>query len=1004
MKTHTSEYKEEIKKLGRQIDSKISFNVEGVTLDIPMEQINSVTPSFQSSILKSMMKELDIDSNILIPKGTEFNYKFGLKVGDEFEYIDYGNYIVYSVEKQEDYNSYKIVAYDKMLYSMVDYDSIFKENPLSYPLTIREFTNILAEKIGLQFKDSITEFTNYDKKIKQELYLNQGYTIRDVFDELSQVVSGTICLDSQDRLEIRYITNTEDTIDEEYLKDINVNFSEKYGPINAIVLSRSADTDTVYLRDEDSIERNGLCELKIKDNQIMNWNDRSDYLRGLLSRLDGLQYYLNDYTSTGITYYEACDRYNVKIGENTYSCVMFNDEVDITQGVQELVHTDMPEETETDYTKSDKTDQKINQTYLIVDKQGQEITALVSKTDGLEEKTSQLTIDVDQIKGEIGDIADITVSEQGTGTLVMNDINESEPIYINVYPTSSEDVSYLYPANDLYPENTLYPLERKIIFHNKTTNKDIEYLLPLDLLYLNSTIYDEFVLDYENQECYIMKKVKYDKILENVAIGNDLSSALLSLNLTNMQSNITYIQTDTYRIIEKYSTAEDAITLEKYNGNTWDKIDTLYRYTTSEQVNLKEYTLPFDFGVVTSIYSTQLDNVNNYTQVQKLGNKIALTEPQKISYTYPTINLTEGDYEISVRGQDSAYMFIRLMAKNLYTSQFATKVELKSSITQTKNEITLDVNGKIDTIDEDLNAKIDLKVDTDKLVSEINASAGVIRLNSNRFSMTSDNSSINEDGEAIFKKANIGGFVTNTTSFTKNLDGIYKYTAFDVNFLRYVLLGYNNLAKDNLTKNVLDANNDGSLTSADLLEIRQIVLGQTANTKKVTGKVSINSNDPKNCFKITDNNDNVAVAIGLGGINSKAITAQNIVLSDTTSTAASDSNFVALNGIDGSVRATTITQTSLAENKKNFEKYSGALEEIANIDIYKYNLKNEKNTDKKHLGFVIGDKFNYSQEITTKNNDQVDLYSMISLCMQGLKEQQKIINKLEQKIVDLENK
>ena len=79
------------------------------------------------------------------------------------------------------------------------------------------------------------------------------------------------------------------------------------------------------------------------------------------------------------------------------------------------------------------------------------------------------------------------------------------------------------------------------------------------------------------------------------------------------------------------------------------------------------------------------------------------------------------------------------------------------------------------------------------------------------------------------------------------------------------------------------------------------------------------------------------------------------------------------------------------------------MSEIAKIDIYKYNLIDEQDDDKKRIGFVIGNDFNYSKEITNKENDQVDLYSMMSMCMQGLKEQQEIIKKLEKRIEVLEN-
>lgn len=979
MKTHTSQFKEDIKTVGKQLDSKITFKVNGVAQTLTSEDLNGVTPTFQGAILKSVMKELDIDSNVNIPIGTEVNYQFGVKLENNFEYLDYGNYIVYSSEKQEDTSSYKIICYDKMLYSMKQNEDL----GITYPISIRNYINALCTKIGLEFKNKNDKFANFDRVLDKELYVGLDYTYRDILDELAQVTASTICLDSEDKVEIRYIndltelnevvgtnisindsidyklnlltlhgrstqatrsgknllnpngasrngsgltftnngdgsftvegtstanvslvlstqkiklnanqpytqsittvsgtktgevvvsvknssdkitfnyiagnqtiTPTEDltthtytyyvetgktvnwtfkvqleegstatdyeqygvspspdfpspiesigrknlfdvtldssvtndiqyktyrlapntkytistntylsnkvvanifidlgtsltpsssangvngskvittdstgyvtigyrnysmqldystgmyycqlekgtvatdyvpyehteisatvtgknlfdranayvnfalnwgtgknfgesgsvaslfiptkvgdkftinyssqimyydknkdylgclqsggttiakttgglykyfttpnveeicymrlgvrkisdggedktdkdimlnreyvlepyepykessitinlqgnelcslpngtkdevnitngeallikrvgkvvldgsndevwimgadtfnnfhffttnkitdfkkgkpntplnifvsdkfhfvkssgvadlggsyfinnlflvfsnietvnefktwlsthnvevlyeleepetvnlgtvemlhtyngvsnitnsadtemvvkyskgweTINEEYLKDINVNFGQKYGPVNSVVLTRGAESDNIYLQDENSIAQNGLCEIKIADNQIMNWNDRSDYLPDILEKLDGLEYYLNDFSSTGIAYLDLCDRYNIEVFENTYSCVMFNDELLVTQGLEENVHTDMPEETETDYTKADKTDKKIKQAYIIVDKQNQTINSVV---------------------------------------------------------------------------------------------------------------------------------------------------------------------------------------------------------------------------------------------------------------------------------------------------------------------------------------------------------------------------------------------------------------------------------------------------------------------------------------------------------------------------------------------------------------------------------------------------------------------------------------------------
>lgn len=105
-----------------------------------------------------------------------------------------------------------------------------------------------------------------------------------------------------------------------------------------------------------------------------------------------------------------------------------------------------------------------------------------------------------------------------------------------------------------------------------------------------------------------------------------------------------------------------------------------------------------------------------------------------------------------------------------------------------------------------------------------------------------------------------------------------------------------------------------------------------------------------------------------------------------------------MNGNDGSITCISLTQTSQEKNKKNFEKLQDkALETIKQIDIYKYNLKNEKDTDKKHIGFVIGDNFKYSKEVTSLDNQGVDNYSFTSLCCKAIQE-------LTQKVEELENK
>ena len=74
---------------------------------------------------------------------------------------------------------------------------------------------------------------------------------------------------------------------------------------------------------------------------------------------------------------------------------MLNDEQDITQGLEENIHTDRPETSETDYKKADTTDRKINQTYLLVDKQNQKIIQVIAESAENTERVNELQSTVD---------------------------------------------------------------------------------------------------------------------------------------------------------------------------------------------------------------------------------------------------------------------------------------------------------------------------------------------------------------------------------------------------------------------------------------------------------------------------------------------------------------------------------------------------------------------------------------------------------------------------------
>lgn len=102
------------------------------------------------------------------------------------------------------------------------------------------------------------------------------------------------------------------------------------------------------------------------------------------------------------------------------------------------------------------------------------------------------------------------------------------------------------------------------------------------------------------------------------------------------------------------------------------------------------------------------------------------------------------------------------------------------------------------------------------------------------------------------------------------------------------------------------------------------------------------------------------------------------------------------------IRYDYLSQRSLEKIKKNIEKYNGnVIDIIKNSEIYEYNLKTENDNHKKHIGFVIGNKYKTPKEITNNDESGIDIYSMSSIMWRAIQEQQETIENQQKTINDL---
>ncbi|MEG1495633.1 MAG: hypothetical protein RR406_05000 [Bacilli bacterium] len=392
MKIVNNKFKNAIKTNGKLISAKIIDN----TMVYSKENIVSVDYSYKADLFKSYMRQCDIELlNQSDLKGKSLEVQFGVAENykDTYEFISYGNFIVKEQEKILDTKTSKLECYDLMLKSMIPYDL-----KLTYPISVIDYVKAICTRLGWTLFN--TSFINSSKMITEEKY-DKTYYFRDILDELAQVSVSVVGFLSDNKLHFIYLTETNEIIDFN-LRKFSVN--KQYGPINSLVLARTPQEDNIFRKDDVSISANGLTEIKIENNQMLNKN-RDDFIIDMFNSINGVKYYPFQFESFGVCYQEVCDIFTVKdpITGISYKTILLQDNIQITQGLNELCESNIPTMSKTEYSKASETDRKINKTNLNVDKQNQVITGLVTATDEQGTKITQVTQNVNSVNTKVED-------------------------------------------------------------------------------------------------------------------------------------------------------------------------------------------------------------------------------------------------------------------------------------------------------------------------------------------------------------------------------------------------------------------------------------------------------------------------------------------------------------------------------------------------------------------------------------------------------------------------
>lgn len=300
----------------------------------------------------------------------------------------------------------QIVDLEKEMTTIKAYDAIgvmaskyYNSGELDFPIVVNDLATRLAADNGMDY--TAQELTNGTYQIAEDLYANiNNITYRDI---LAEVAGATASLASVSGVESTLtFTEPKQTVDETWTYDNlkKVKLEPKYGEVNSVVLARTPAEDNIAVRDEDSITANGLTEVKLANNEILD-DDRESLAQPILDAVDGFYFYPFEATTEGHGWHEIGDRIAITDGTNTWEVIITDIKLTIDGSLKEVISGIAPNESTTNYALAGGITKTIYNTEIKVDKQNQEITSVVSRQDSFESQTlenfSQITQNISSV-------------------------------------------------------------------------------------------------------------------------------------------------------------------------------------------------------------------------------------------------------------------------------------------------------------------------------------------------------------------------------------------------------------------------------------------------------------------------------------------------------------------------------------------------------------------------------------------------------------------------------
>lgn len=432
----------------------------------------------------------------------EIKVEIGIKNDGEPTYYSLGNFLI---TKPSDDDVKDVIEFKGMDYTK-KFNKKFDDSGIKYPITAIDLAQYCCKQCGVEF--AFRMFNNYDFEIENNQY-DSDTTYRDVMKDIGKLAYSWVRIGWDNKCYIDFNVDSYSDV-KEYNTITTHNYydlslqKQKYGPVNRVIIGMSnVEGENVVVEDTASIENNGLCEIKIMDNNLTYTPELREKVKYSAETLFGLEFYPLEINTTGHPWLTGKQAVIINGTNGTqYKTIPFDRTIEYQGHIKTKLTSKADSKVETEYKNTNTLENDVKKTRYIVDKDNQRITQLVENVSQYDSKISTLETSISGIEAKVEEVADLIREVDGREHVTIENAYEGNLVSLSIHG----EFIPIFPYNSLYPTNTLYPKKDYCILTIENSENKKEIKLPFTNLLEKDGIYDEFIVE-QSGKCYIIKRL-----------------------------------------------------------------------------------------------------------------------------------------------------------------------------------------------------------------------------------------------------------------------------------------------------------------------------------------------------------------------------------------------------------------------------------------------------------------------------------------------------------------